>query len=88
MSIIEAMAWGLPVVASRVGGIPEVVEEGRTGYLVPSQDADALAKEISHILAEPEVAEAFGRRGMERAHAEFSIEKMVGECIELYERCL
>jgi glycosyltransferase involved in cell wall biosynthesis len=88
LSIIEAMAWGLPIVASRVGGIPELVEEGKTGYLVPSGDPEALATRIERVLAEPAVAARFGRAGMARAHAHFSLDQMVGAYLRLYEQLL
>jgi glycosyltransferase involved in cell wall biosynthesis len=88
LSIIEAMAWGLPVVATRVGGIPEVVDEGGTGYLVPPGDPAALARGIERVLSEPLRAEELGRSAMQRAHADFSLEKMVDAYVNLYERRL
>ncbi len=88
LAIIEAMAWGLPVVATRVGGVPEVVEEGKTGYLVASGDANALASGIQRVLAEPDAAARLGRAGITRAHAHFSLDKMVSAYLGLYERCL
>ena len=75
--VLEAMAAGLPVVATRVGGLPEVVAPGRTGWLVPPGDVPALAAAISHLLSSPETCQAFGRAGREQAVRDFSLEAMV-----------
>ena len=60
-AIMEAMAAGLPVVASNVGGIPELVEDGRTGHLVQPGDAAALASSLIGLLEQPQRLEEFGR---------------------------
>jgi glycosyltransferase involved in cell wall biosynthesis len=65
--LVEAMAAGRPVVATRVGGIPEVVEEGRTGLLVPPGDVPALAAALDRVLHEPGLAERLGRCAAERS---------------------
>lgn len=64
-SLIEAMAFGLPVVATRVGGMREIVEDGREGILVPAEDAGALAEAVVRVLSEPGLAERMGRAGRE-----------------------
>ena len=69
---LEAMACGTAVVASRVGGIPEVVSDGETGLLVPPDDPGALAGALNALLADPGRAAAMGERGRERAIADFS----------------
>jgi glycosyltransferase involved in cell wall biosynthesis len=73
---IEAMACGKPVVASRVGGIPEVVAEGQTGLLVPPEDPEALARAVAELCANPQAAARLGQAGAQRAE-QFTIARMV-----------
>ncbi|MDP3181876.1 MAG: GT4 family glycosyltransferase PelF [Desulfobaccales bacterium] len=75
--VLEAMAAGLPVVATRVGGLPEVVMPGETGWLVPPRDIPALAAGMSHLLADPKTRRAFGLAGRKRVEREFSFMAMV-----------
>jgi L-malate glycosyltransferase len=83
-SLLEAMATGIPVVATRVGGNPEVVEEGVTGLLVPPRDPGALADAIYCILEKRELASRFGQAGRQRVVERFSLERMVRETERLY----
>jgi glycosyltransferase involved in cell wall biosynthesis len=76
-SILESMAAGLPIVATTVGGNPELVDDARTGILVPPRDAGALAGALSLLLSDAEMARRFGAAGRERAVKEFSLERMV-----------
>lgn len=87
-SLVEAMAAGKPVVASRVGGIPEAVEDGKTGILVPPGDARALANALAAVLDNPERALEMGRRGRERAETLFDEERMVDSICSLYRELL
>jgi glycosyltransferase involved in cell wall biosynthesis len=87
-SLVEAMTAGKPVVASRVGGIPEAVEDGKTGILVPPRDAHALAGALSVMLDNPEKALEMGRRGRERAEKLFDEERMVDSICSLYQEML
>ncbi|MBN1573284.1 MAG: glycosyltransferase family 4 protein [Deltaproteobacteria bacterium] len=84
MSIVEAMALSLPVVASRVGGIVEVVEDGVTGMLVPPSSPVDLAKACVGILRDKERAERMGRAGRVRAESLFDIKSMVKNTEALY----
>ncbi len=81
---LEAMACGTAVVASRVGGIPEVVEDGETGLLVPPGDPEALAQAINVLIRDPARAAAMGERGRHRAAAEFSWAIIAGQTAQLY----
>jgi glycosyltransferase involved in cell wall biosynthesis len=72
MAALEAMGCGAPVVASRVGGIPEIIEDGRHGLLVPPDDPDALAAGIGRLLDDPGLARRLGEAGAERVRAEFA----------------
>src|SRR5207244_6408603 len=76
LALLEAMLASKPVVATSVSSIPEIVVDGETGVLVPPEDAAALAEAVSCLLDDPARAEALGRAGLERACAEFSVERM------------
>jgi glycosyltransferase involved in cell wall biosynthesis len=86
--ILEAMGAGKAVVATRVGGNPEAVVDGRTGLLVPPGESDALASAILELLRDPERAVTMGRAGMERARDLFPLEAMVTAVEETYLRLL
>jgi len=81
---LEAMACGTAVVASAVGGIPEVVADGETGLLVPPDDPAALAGALGALIADPARAAALGRAGRERAVAEFGWQAVAAQTAALY----
>jgi glycosyltransferase involved in cell wall biosynthesis len=83
--LVEAMALGVPVVATDLTGIPELVEDGRTGVLVPQRDPEALAEAIRWVLAEPTLAEALGRAGQARVEREFDLRANVARLRHLLE---
>jgi sugar transferase (PEP-CTERM/EpsH1 system associated) len=87
-TLLEAMASGLPVVATRVGGNAELMEEGLTGCLVPRADPEALATEILRYFDHPQLARRHGRAGRDLAEKRFSIEQMVRRYDELYAQVL
>ena len=81
---LEAMACGAAVVASRVGGIPEVVADGETGLLVPPDDPDTLAAALNALLRDRDRAAAMGARGRARAAAEFDWTAIAAQTVALY----
>lgn len=87
-TLIESTAAGVPIVATDVGGNPEIVDHGKTGLLVPPRDAQALARSIALLLTDRKTAHRFGAAGRERAERDFSIERMVRETESLYFRLL
>ena len=85
LTILEAMAQSRPVVASRVGGIPEMVEDGVTGLLVPPHDPPALAAAIVRLLSDHQLADMVARAGHDLVHDRFCIQLMVNAVQELYD---
>lgn len=86
LAALEAMAYGKPVIATQAGGLAEVVENGKTGLLVPPDDADALAKAMIELLANPGRRTEMGNAGCERARDKFQIEDNVKATLDVYER--
>ncbi|NOX63173.1 MAG: glycosyltransferase family 4 protein [Chloroflexi bacterium] len=82
--LIEAMSLGKPVIASAAGGIPEVVLDGASGYLVPPGDPDQLSRRVLEMLSNPGHAQQIGLAGRERVHREFTVEQMVEQMAALY----
>jgi glycosyltransferase involved in cell wall biosynthesis len=88
LSLLQAMAAGLPVVATNTGGNPEVVVEGETGYIVDCGNPAALAAAMSRVLACPETAQRMGHSAKDNAYRLFGIDRMVESYISLYEEVL
>jgi len=82
--IMEAMAAGLPVVSTQIGGVPEMVVENETGLLVSPNDPSALAEALERLMVDPALARRLGQAGYERACARFSIERNVCELLKLF----
>ncbi|TAK34797.1 MAG: glycosyltransferase family 1 protein [Chloroflexota bacterium] len=85
ISCLEAMAFGLPVVATTAGGLPEVVEDGSTGILVPPGNSLALATAIIRLLGNPGLRHAMGQSGKERVRRQFTAERVLASTLELYQ---
>jgi glycosyltransferase involved in cell wall biosynthesis len=86
--LLEAMLASLPIVATRVSAVPEVVVDRETGLLVGEGDVEALAVSLDDLLADPERARSLGAAGLGRARSEFSIERMTEQTIGVYRQSL
>ena len=87
-TILEAMAEGLPVVATNVGGTPEMISDGRTGLLVPPNDARTLAANVRQLLERPDLRARLGRAGFEVVRERFNVERITTQYERLYESVL
>lgn len=88
MSILEAMSAGLPVVSTPVGGIPEAITDGVTGFLVQPGDTKGLTTALSKLLLDPELATVMGKNGQACHRERFSADSMGNSCLEVYASCL
>ncbi len=86
--IMESMAAGVPVVATRVGGTPEIIEDQKTGFLVPPGDGERLTGTLEHLLSNPEARKASGERARRFAQANFSLDRMHRQVEQLYTNLL
>lgn len=88
MSVLEAMAYGKPVVGSRMGGIPELVDDGVTGRLFDTGNVDQLRKQLDELMATPELRWAMGRQARTRVESEFTLEKHNAGLMAIYQSLL
>ena len=88
LSAIEAMAASCPVVATRVGGVPDLISDHKTGRLVPPRDAGALAGAVLDLLHNPEIAQEMGRNAMISARERFDVKRLVHDMDHLYRELL
>lgn len=88
LALLEAMASGKPVVATQVGGNPELIDHGRTGFLVQPQDPRDLEANLLKLLSDPGTMQQFGRQAVERIRQYFSMKQMVDRYRDLYARSL
>jgi glycosyltransferase involved in cell wall biosynthesis len=88
VTIIEALAAGRPVVSTRVGGVPDVVEEGETGFLVRRGDTHAMAERLELLARDPERARAMGEAGRARVLERYAVSRLVDDVDGLYRRLL
>jgi glycosyltransferase involved in cell wall biosynthesis len=84
ISVLEAMAAGLPVVASAVGGLHEIVVDGATGFLVPASQPAALAEALGRLVEDAQLRARLGAAGRRRAEDEFSLERWRAAHLDLY----
>jgi colanic acid/amylovoran biosynthesis glycosyltransferase len=84
----EAMAMGLPVIGTWHGGIPELVEDGISGFLVPERNPEAIADKLSYLIDHPEVWSEMGRLGRARVEKKYDMKKLNDELVEIYQRLL
>ena len=87
-TILEAMASALPVIATKVGGNPELVIDGQTGYLVLKQDPIAMAAAFKHYLLQPELLKLHGQAGRSRVISTFSLNRMMADYMAIYDKLL
>jgi glycosyltransferase involved in cell wall biosynthesis len=81
---LEAMALGKPIIASRVSALPEIVEDGRTGYLAPPGDSPSLAESLLHVFENPALAHEMGANGRRRLEDKFSADRMISDTMKVY----
>ena len=84
MTVLEAMAAGRPVIATGLGGLPELIDDGVDGRIVPPDDPKALAEVLGQVVADPETAERMGRAAREKAISQFSAERHFGQLSRIY----
>ena len=87
-SVLDAMALGKPVVATRAGGIPEIVQDGVTGLLAPPRDPAALAQAIRYLLDRPDLQAQFGEAGRRRVEQSFTVERMAEQTVQVYHQLM
>jgi colanic acid/amylovoran biosynthesis glycosyltransferase len=88
VSLMEAMACGMPILSTMHSGIPELVEHGRSGFLVPERDADALAEKLSYLLENPEIWQEMGVAGRACVEQYYNIHRLNGQLVDVYQKLL
>ena len=88
MAVLEAMAVGVPVVAARVGGVPDLIEEGQTGFFCDPLDADSLRAGVERVLSNPAAAREVARQAKLRAKARFHPAVIARRHVEIYQELL
>ncbi len=86
--LLEAMASGCPVIGSNVGGIPDIIMDGETGFLVPEQDPHLLAEKIVCLLSDPELREKFKKKGLSRVKTHFSWDSLATRFAGVYHQAV
>jgi glycosyltransferase involved in cell wall biosynthesis len=86
MAVLEAMSWGLPVIATPVGGIPQVIDHEVSGLLVAAGDIEGLARQIERLLADTALRERLGANARARIEADFSLRDALERLTAIYNR--
>jgi glycosyltransferase involved in cell wall biosynthesis len=84
--LLEAMSWALPIVSTSEGAIPEIVDDGVTGFLVPARDPNALAEKIEFLITHPEVCDRMGQAGQRKFERSYTLGKFHENLVEVIER--
>lgn len=84
MSVLEAMAHGIPTVATAVGGVPQVIEDGVSGLLIDVDDEAALSESLASLLAKPELREELGRNGRDQIVRKFGLDRTIAQVVDIY----
>jgi glycosyltransferase involved in cell wall biosynthesis len=87
-ALLEAMSFGKPIVATRVAGIPEAIEDGRSGLLIEPRDVEGLAAALLRLLGDPAERQRLGEAARARAETEYSLERMMSRTLDHYDRLL
>lgn len=88
VSIMEAMAMGLPIVSTQHSGIPELVEDGISGFLVPEKDVEALAEKLTYLIEHPHLWPQMGQAGRAYVEEHYDINKLNNKLVEIYQKLL
>jgi len=88
MSVLESMALGKPVIGSRIGGIPEQIEDGKTGFLFEMGNADELAEKMMILASDKELRKKMGRAAREKLERKYSLDVHCTKLMEIYEELL
>ncbi|NJO53340.1 MAG: colanic acid biosynthesis glycosyltransferase WcaL, partial [Leptolyngbyaceae cyanobacterium RM2_2_4] len=83
VALMEAMSRGLPVISSLHSGIPELIENGKSGFLIPERDVDGLAAKLDHLIHHPEIWSDLGKAGRTQVEQHFNIKTLNDRLVEL-----
>ena len=84
----EAMAMGLPVIGTLHGGIPELIEDGISGLLVPERDGEAIAQKVSYLIEHPEIWTDMGKAGRDRVEEKYDMHRLNDQLVDIYKSVL